>query len=138
MRDFETRTASGSELFSLIARLHTITFTMLSTISRFWMISLKMRETPLSWHMECSLPVAIRVSKKSVLISSLITLQIRKIKANKQLPIGLAKQVSHMCMCVCFFYTNFFLFFFLAMMTLPYAQLFVTKYVLIDKCCIFR
>jgi len=29
--DFETRTASGNELFSLITRLHTITFTMLST-----------------------------------------------------------------------------------------------------------
>ena len=68
-RDFETRTASGSELFSLIARLHNITFTMLSTISRFWMISIKMCETPLSWHTECSgcLPVAFRVSKTRVL-----------------------------------------------------------------------
>ena len=40
-RDFETRTASGSELFSLITRLHTITFTMLSTFSRLGMISIK-------------------------------------------------------------------------------------------------
>ena len=66
-RDFETRTASGSEVFSLIARLHTITFTMLSTISRVWMISIKMCETPLSWHTECSLPVAVCVSKTRVL-----------------------------------------------------------------------
>ena len=65
-RDFETRTASGSELFCLITRLYTITFTMLSTFSRLWMISIKMRETPLSWHTECSLPVAVRVSKTFV------------------------------------------------------------------------
>jgi len=62
-----TWTASGSELFSLLTRLHTIKFTMLSTFSRLWMISIKMCETPLSWHTECSLPVAVRVSKTSVL-----------------------------------------------------------------------
>ena len=66
-RDFDTRRGSGSELFSLITRLHTITFTMLSTFSRLWMISIKMCETPLSWHTECSLPVAVRVSKACVL-----------------------------------------------------------------------
>ena len=65
--DFETRTASGSELFSIITSLHTITFTMLSTFSRLWMISIKIWETPLSWHTECSLPVAVRVSKTRVL-----------------------------------------------------------------------
>ena len=65
--DFETRTASGSELFALITRLHTITFTMLSTFSRLWMLSIKIWETPLSWHTECSLPVAVRVSKTRVL-----------------------------------------------------------------------
>ena len=62
-RDFETRTASGSELFSVITRLHTITFIMLSTFSRLGMTSIKMWETPLSWHTECFLPVAVRVSK---------------------------------------------------------------------------
>ena len=66
-RDIETQTVSGTELFSFTARLHTITFTMLSTVSRFWMISIKMCETPLSWHTECSLPVAVRVSKTRVL-----------------------------------------------------------------------
>ena len=65
--DFETRTASGSKLFSLITRLHTMTFTMLSMFSRLWMISIKIWETPLSWHTECSLPVAVRVSKTRVL-----------------------------------------------------------------------
>ena len=44
-----------------------ITFTMLSTFSLLWMISIKMWETPLSWHTECSLPVAVRVSKTRVL-----------------------------------------------------------------------
>ena len=43
-----------------------ITFRMLSTFSRLWMISVKMWETPLSWHTECSLPVAVRVSKTRV------------------------------------------------------------------------
>ena len=31
------------------------------------MISIKSWETPLSWHTECSLPVAVRVSKMRVL-----------------------------------------------------------------------
>ena len=66
-RDFETRTASGSALFSLISRLRTITFTLLSTFSPLGMISIKMWETPLSWHAKCSLPVAVRVSKTRVL-----------------------------------------------------------------------
>ena len=69
-RDFETRTGSGSELFCLRTRLYTITFTMLSTFSRLWMISIKMRETLLSWHTECSLPVAVRVSKTLVLFKA--------------------------------------------------------------------
>ena len=49
-RDFEPRTASGSALFPLINRLGTITFTLLSTFSPLGMISIKMRETPLSCH----------------------------------------------------------------------------------------
>ena len=36
--DIETRTVSESDMFSFIARLHTITFTMVSTISRFWIV----------------------------------------------------------------------------------------------------
>ena len=39
---------------------------MLNTFSRLWMI-IKMCETPLSWHTECSVPVAVRVSKPRVL-----------------------------------------------------------------------
>ena len=66
-RDFETRTASGSELFSLIICLHAITFILLSTFPSLGMISIKMCETPLSWHKESSLPVAVRVSKTRVL-----------------------------------------------------------------------
>ena len=66
-RDFETRTASGSELFSLITRLHTITFTLLSTVSSLGMITVKIWETPLSWHAKCSLPLAVCVSKRRML-----------------------------------------------------------------------
>ena len=64
--DFETRTASGSELFSLITCLHTITCTA-KYVSRLGMISIKSWEILLSWHTECSLPVAVRVSKMRVL-----------------------------------------------------------------------
>ena len=42
-----------------------ITFTMLSIFSRLWIISIKMWETLLSWHTECPLPVAVRVSQKT-------------------------------------------------------------------------
>ena len=40
---------------------------MLSTFSRLGMISVKMWETPLFWHTECSFTVAVRVSKTRVL-----------------------------------------------------------------------
>ena len=66
-RDFETRTANGSDLFSLVTRLHAITFTLLSHFSALGMISIKMWETPLSWHEKCPLPVAFHVSKTRVL-----------------------------------------------------------------------
>ena len=66
-RDFKTGTANGSELFSLITCLHTTTFTLLSTFSPLGMISMKIWETPLSWHTKCSLSVAVRVSKTHVL-----------------------------------------------------------------------
>ena len=46
-RVFETWTATGSELFSLLTCLYTITFTLLSIFSPFEMISVKIWETPL-------------------------------------------------------------------------------------------
>ena len=66
-RVFETRTASGSELFSLLTCLFTTIFTLLSIFYPLEMISIKIWETPLSWHAKCSLPVAVRVSKTRVL-----------------------------------------------------------------------
>ena len=65
---FETRTAIGSELFSLLTCLSTTTCTLLSIVSPLEMISIKIRETPPSWHEKCSLPAAaVRVSKTRVL-----------------------------------------------------------------------
>ena len=66
-RVFETRTATGSELFSLLTCFYTTTFTLLSIFAPLQMISIKIWETPLSWHAKCSLPVAVRVSKTRVL-----------------------------------------------------------------------
>ena len=66
-RVFETRTATGSELFSLLTCLYTTTFTWLSILSPLEMIRIKIWETPLSCHAKCSLPVAVRVSKTRVL-----------------------------------------------------------------------
>lgn len=66
---FETRTATGSDLFSPSTCLHTTTITLLSIISPLEMISISIKiwEPPLSWHAKWSLPVAARVSKKRVL-----------------------------------------------------------------------
>ena len=64
---FETRTANGSELLSLLSCLHTTTFTLQKTFSSLEMISIKIWETSLSLHAKCSLPVAVRVSKMRVL-----------------------------------------------------------------------
>ena len=50
MRVFETPTATGSELFSLLTCLYTTTFTLLSILSPLQMISIKTWETPLSLH----------------------------------------------------------------------------------------
>ena len=69
MRVFETRKATGSELFSFLTCLHTTTFALPSIFSPLEMISIKIWETPLSWRAKCSLPVAVRVSKTRVLIS---------------------------------------------------------------------
>ena len=64
---FETWTATGSELFSLLICPHTTTFTLLSIFSPSEISSIKILETIRSWHVECSLPVAIRVAKTYVL-----------------------------------------------------------------------
>ena len=66
-RVFETRPATGSELFSLLTCLYKTTFTLLSIFSPLEMISIKVWETPLSCHVKCSRPVAVRVSKTRVL-----------------------------------------------------------------------
>ena len=66
-RVFETRTATGSELFSLLTCLHTTIFTLLSIFSQLEMISIKIWVTPLPWHVKFSLLVAVRVSKTCVL-----------------------------------------------------------------------
>ena len=58
---FETRTPTGSELFSLLTCLHTTTFALLSIFSPLEIISIKIRETSLPWLANCSLPVAVRV-----------------------------------------------------------------------------
>ena len=64
---FETRTATVSELFSLLTCFHTTTFTLLSIFSPLEMIGTKIWETPLSWNVKYSLPVTVRVSKTRVL-----------------------------------------------------------------------
>ena len=66
-RVFETRTATGSELFSLFTCPHTTTFTLLSIFSPQEMNSIKIWETIRSKNANCSLPVAVRVSKTRVL-----------------------------------------------------------------------
>ena len=74
-RVFETRTATGSELFSLLTCPHTTTFTLLSILSPLEMNSIKIWETIRSKNANCSLPDAVRVSKTRVL--KLPTLVIR-------------------------------------------------------------
>ena len=66
-RVFETRTVTGSELFSLLPCSHTTTFTWLSIFSPLETSSIKIWETILSWREKCSLPVAVCVSKTRVL-----------------------------------------------------------------------
>ena len=77
MHVFEMRTATGSELSSLLTCFHATTFTLRSIFSPLEMISTKIWETPLSWLVKCSLPVAVHVSKTRVLISSLIFTMLR-------------------------------------------------------------
>ena len=66
-RVFETRTATGSALFSLLTCPSTTTFTLLSIFSPLEMNSIKIWETIRSKNANCSLPVAVRVSKTRVL-----------------------------------------------------------------------
>ena len=66
-RVFETRTVTGSELFSLLPCSHTTTFTLLSIFSPLETSSIKFWETILSWREKCSLPVAVHVLKTRVL-----------------------------------------------------------------------
>ena len=66
-RVFETRTATWSELFSLLTFPHTTKFTLLSIFSPLEMNSIKIWETIRSKNANCSLPVAVRVSKTHVL-----------------------------------------------------------------------
>ena len=67
MRVFETRTATRSELFSLLTCLHTTTCTLPSIFSPLEMICVKMWETPLSWHSKGLFRVVVPVSKTRVL-----------------------------------------------------------------------
>ena len=66
-RVFETRTATGSELFSLLTCLHPTAFALPSIFSPLEMLGIKIWETPLSWHARCPLPVDVRLSKTCVL-----------------------------------------------------------------------
>ena len=69
-RIFETRTATGSELFSLLTCPRTTTFTSLNIFSPLEISSIKIwetRQTIRSWHAKCSLLVAVRVSNTLML-----------------------------------------------------------------------
>ena len=66
-RVFEPRTATGSELFSILTCPHTTAFTLLSIFSPLEMSGIKMREIIRSKQAERSLPDAVRVSKTRVL-----------------------------------------------------------------------
>ena len=72
-RVFETQTATGSELFSLLTYLHTTEFALPSIFSPLEMLGIKIWETPLSWHAKCPLPVVVRVSKTCVLKLPIVT-----------------------------------------------------------------
>ena len=61
------QTATGSELFSLLTCLHATKITLTSILSPLEMISLKVWDTPLSWHAKYSLPFAVPLSKTRVL-----------------------------------------------------------------------
>ena len=60
-RVFETRTATGSEVISLLTYPHTTTFTLLSIFSPLKISSRKIWGTLWSKHAKCPLPVVVRV-----------------------------------------------------------------------------
>ena len=64
---FETQTATGSKLFSLLTCPQSTTVTMLNIFSPLEISSIKIWEKMRSWHEKCSLQVAVRVSKMLVL-----------------------------------------------------------------------
>ena len=66
-RVFETRTVTGSELFSLLTCLRTTAFALPSIFSPLEMLGIEIWETPLPWHTKFSLPVVVRVSKTCIL-----------------------------------------------------------------------
>ena len=67
MHVFETRTATGSERFSLLTCLHTTAFALPSIFSPLEMLGIKIWKIPLSWHAKCPLPVVVRVLKTCML-----------------------------------------------------------------------
>ena len=69
MHVFETRTATGSERFSLLTCLHTTTFALPSIFSPLEMLGIKIWKTPLSWHARCPLPVVVRVTKSTTTVN---------------------------------------------------------------------
>ena len=62
---FESRTATGGEVFSILTCLVTITFVLLNIFPTLEMIRLKIWETVLPWHSKCPFPVAVGGSKTS-------------------------------------------------------------------------
>ena len=80
-RVFGPQMATGRELFFLLICLQTLTFTLLSIFSPLQMITLKIWETPLSWHAKCSLPVVgVRVLKTRVLTNVTLSFSIFTLK----------------------------------------------------------
>ena len=87
-RVFETRTATGSELFSLLTCLHTTTLTLPSIFSPLEMISIKMFHCPGTRNVLFQLPSASqkRASLSSLLWNSLPS-ELRSITCVKDLSI---------------------------------------------------
>ena len=69
MHVFETRTATGSERFSLLTCLHTTAFALPSIFSPLGMLGIKIWKIPLSWHAKCPLPVVVASQKRACLNS---------------------------------------------------------------------
>ena len=67
MHVFETRTATGSERFSLLTCLHTFAFALPSIFCPLEMLGIKIWKTPLFWRAKCPLPVGVRLSKTCML-----------------------------------------------------------------------